>query len=112
MDPHDVDVEDKADWSSRTKTIFICIVHDHVKKESVWSEAISKMNNNNNNEDDDIDSLTYIEVATAIKIYEKQQRTIKRQCYTGQLSGIDFVQELLHGHPNRMIVEQDDTEHT
>ena len=37
-----------------------------------------KMNNtNNNNEDDDIDSLTYIkeevlEVAIAIKIYEKQ----------------------------------------
>ncbi|GAY58906.1 hypothetical protein CUMW_190410, partial [Citrus unshiu] len=29
MDPHDVDVEDKADWSSRTKNAFIRIVHDH-----------------------------------------------------------------------------------
>ena len=63
--------------------------------------------NNNNNEDDDIDSLTDIEeevleVAIAIKIYEKQQRAIRRQCYTGQLSGIEFVQELLNGHPDRM----------
>ncbi|KAH9779846.1 hypothetical protein KPL71_007861 [Citrus sinensis] len=33
MDPYDVDVEDKVDWSSRTETIFIRIVHDHVKKE-------------------------------------------------------------------------------
>ncbi|GAY45393.1 hypothetical protein CUMW_089150, partial [Citrus unshiu] len=33
MDPHDVDVEDKADWSSRTENAFIRIVHDHVKKE-------------------------------------------------------------------------------
>ena len=43
--------------------------------------------NNNNNEDDDINSLTCIEeevleVAIAIKIYEKQQRAIKRQSYT------------------------------
>ncbi|KAH9714534.1 DDE Tnp4 domain-containing protein [Citrus sinensis] len=63
--------------------------------------------NNNNNEDDDIDSLTDIEeevleVAIAIKIYEKQQRAIRRQCYTGRLSGIEFVQELLNGHPDRM----------
>ncbi|GAY62839.1 hypothetical protein CUMW_220960, partial [Citrus unshiu] len=29
MDPYDVDVEDKVDWSSRTETIFIRIVHDH-----------------------------------------------------------------------------------
>ncbi|XP_024043266.1 uncharacterized protein LOC112099958 [Citrus clementina] len=34
MDAHDVDVdvEDKADWSTRTETVFIRIVHDHVKK--------------------------------------------------------------------------------
>ena len=43
--------------------------------------------NNNNNEDDDIDSLMDIEeevleVAITIKIYEKQQRAIRRQCYT------------------------------
>ncbi|GAY49769.1 hypothetical protein CUMW_121600 [Citrus unshiu] len=29
MDPHDVDGEDKADWSSRTETAFIPIMHDH-----------------------------------------------------------------------------------
>ena len=63
--------------------------------------------NNNNNEDNDIESLTDIEddvlkVAIAIKLYEKQQRTIKRQCYTGQVSDIGFVQELLNGHPYRM----------
>ena len=62
--------------------------------------------NNNNNEDDDIESLTDIEevleVAIAIKVNEKQQRAIRRQCYTGQLSGIEFVQELLNGHSDRM----------
>ncbi|ESR42437.1 hypothetical protein CICLE_v10013533mg [Citrus x clementina] len=63
--------------------------------------------NNNNNEDDDIESLTDIEeevldVVIAIKIYEKQQCVIKRQCYTGQFSEIEFVQELLNGHPDRM----------
>ncbi|GAY51647.1 hypothetical protein CUMW_135800 [Citrus unshiu] len=63
--------------------------------------------NNNNNEDNDIESLTYIEedvleVAIAIKIHEKQQHDIKRQCYTGQVSDIEFVQELLNGHPYRM----------
>ena len=62
---------------------------------------------NNNNEDDDIESLIDIEeevlkVAIAIKLYEKQQRTIKRQCYVGQLSRIKFVQELLNGHSDRM----------
>ena len=43
-----------------------------------------------------------LEVAIAIKMYEKQQRAIKRQCCTRQLSGIEFVQELLNGHPDRM----------
>ncbi|KAH9671166.1 Myb DNA-bind 3 domain-containing protein [Citrus sinensis] len=33
MDPHDVDVEDKADWSSRIENVFICIVHDH----KIWT---------------------------------------------------------------------------
>ncbi|ESR60604.1 Myb DNA-bind 3 domain-containing protein [Citrus sinensis] len=42
MDPHDVDVEDKADWSSRTKTIFICIVHDHVKKGDLQTSTFTK----------------------------------------------------------------------
>ena len=32
MDPCDIDGEDKANWSSRTETAFIHIVHDHVKK--------------------------------------------------------------------------------
>ena len=63
--------------------------------------------NNNNNQDDDIDNLTDIEkevleVAITIKIYEKQQRGIKRQCYIGQLSGIEFVKELLNSHPDRI----------
>ncbi|GAY67031.1 hypothetical protein CUMW_253420, partial [Citrus unshiu] len=31
MNPHDIDVEDKVDWSSRTETVFIRIVYDHVK---------------------------------------------------------------------------------
>ncbi|XP_024038253.1 uncharacterized protein At2g29880 [Citrus clementina] len=38
MDPHDVDVEDKADWSSRIENVFICIVHDHVKKGQLKSK--------------------------------------------------------------------------
>ena len=42
MDSHDVDVEDKADWSSRTKTIFICIVHDHVKKGDLQTSTFTK----------------------------------------------------------------------
>ncbi|KAH9734861.1 hypothetical protein KPL71_017538 [Citrus sinensis] len=33
MDPHDVDVEDKADWSSRTENAFVRIVHDH----KIWT---------------------------------------------------------------------------
>ncbi|GAY67030.1 hypothetical protein CUMW_253420, partial [Citrus unshiu] len=43
MNPHDIDVEDKVDWSSRTETVFIRIVYDHVKNESAWSEAISQV---------------------------------------------------------------------
>ncbi|ESR42436.1 hypothetical protein CICLE_v10013561mg [Citrus x clementina] len=47
MDPHDVDGEDKADWSSRTETAFIPIMHDHVKKvttsEPVWAGYIKKV---------------------------------------------------------------------
>ncbi|KAH9723053.1 hypothetical protein KPL70_006962 [Citrus sinensis] len=38
MDPHDVDVEDKAYWSSRTEKTFIRIVHDHVKKGQLKSK--------------------------------------------------------------------------
>ena len=30
-------------------------------------------------------------VAIAIKLYEKQQHAIKRQCYTRQLSHVKFV---------------------
>ncbi|KAH9792734.1 hypothetical protein KPL71_004254 [Citrus sinensis] len=42
MDPHDVDVEDKADWSSRTETIFIRILHDHVKKGDLQTSTFTK----------------------------------------------------------------------
>ncbi|KAH9769639.1 hypothetical protein KPL71_012093 [Citrus sinensis] len=42
MDPHDVDVEDKADWSSRTETVFIRIVHDHVKKGDLQTSTFTK----------------------------------------------------------------------
>ncbi|KAH9779645.1 hypothetical protein KPL71_007775 [Citrus sinensis] len=46
MDPHDVDVdvdvEDKADWSSRTENIFIRIVHDHVKKGDLQTSTFTK----------------------------------------------------------------------
>ncbi|KAH9716604.1 hypothetical protein KPL71_021516 [Citrus sinensis] len=42
MDPHDVDVEDKADWSSRTKNAFIRIVHDHVKKGDLQTLTFTK----------------------------------------------------------------------
>ena len=31
MDPHDVDGEDKVNWSSRIEIAFIHIVHDHVE---------------------------------------------------------------------------------
>ena len=67
----------------------------------------SRKMNNNNNEDNDIKSLTKIEedvleVVIAIKIHEEQQHDITRQCYTGQVSDIEFVQELLNGHPYRM----------
>ena len=33
-------------------------------------------------------------------MYEKPQRDIKRQCYTRQLSNIEFVQDLLNGNPD------------
>ena len=33
-------------------------------------------------------------------MHEKPQRAIKRQCYTRQLSNIEFVQELLNGNPD------------
>ena len=42
MDSHDVDVEDKADWSSQTETIFIRIVHDHVKKGDLQTSTFTK----------------------------------------------------------------------
>ncbi|GAY62838.1 hypothetical protein CUMW_220960, partial [Citrus unshiu] len=42
MDPYDVDVEDKVDWSSRTETIFIRIVHDHVKKGDLQTSTFTK----------------------------------------------------------------------
>ncbi|GAY55879.1 hypothetical protein CUMW_167500, partial [Citrus unshiu] len=50
MDPHDVDVdvdvEDKADWSSRTENVFIRIVHDHVKKVPLSSDEDRELENN------------------------------------------------------------------
>ncbi|ESR50647.1 hypothetical protein CICLE_v10033833mg, partial [Citrus x clementina] len=42
MDPHNVDVEDKADWSSRTENAFISIVHDHVKKGDLQTSTFTK----------------------------------------------------------------------
>ena len=42
MDSHDVDVEDKADWSSRIETVFIRIVHDHVKKGDLQTSTFTK----------------------------------------------------------------------
>ena len=42
MDPHDVDVEDKAYWSSRTEKTFIRIVHDHVKKGYLQTSTFTK----------------------------------------------------------------------
>ncbi|ESR49731.1 hypothetical protein CICLE_v10033776mg, partial [Citrus x clementina] len=42
MDPYDVDVEDKADWSSRTENAFIRIVHDHVKKGDLQTSTFTK----------------------------------------------------------------------
>ena len=42
IDTHDVDVEDKTDWSSRTETIFIHIVHDHVKKGDLQTSTFTK----------------------------------------------------------------------
>lgn len=42
IDPHDVDGEDKADWSSRTEIAFIRIVHDHVKKGDLQTSTSTK----------------------------------------------------------------------
>ncbi|KAH9706750.1 hypothetical protein KPL70_012329 [Citrus sinensis] len=42
MYPHDVDVEDKADWSSWTENAFISIVHDHVKKGDLQTSTFTK----------------------------------------------------------------------
>lgn len=41
-------------------------------------------------------------MAIAIKIYEKLQYTIKRQCYSGQLPNIEFVHELFNDCPYSM----------
>ncbi|KAH9682422.1 Myb DNA-bind 3 domain-containing protein [Citrus sinensis] len=44
MDSHDVDVnvEDKVDWSSWTETVFIRIVHDHVKNGDLQTSTFTK----------------------------------------------------------------------
>ena len=48
----DVDVDDKADWSTRNDVIFIRILHDHVKKgdlqtstfhKRVWSQIVDEV---------------------------------------------------------------------
>lgn len=42
MDSHDVDNEDKIDWSSKIETAFICIVHTHAKKGDLQTSTFTK----------------------------------------------------------------------
>ena len=38
----DVDVDDKAEWSTRNKTAFIRLMHDHVKKGDLQTSTFTK----------------------------------------------------------------------
>ena len=42
MDPQDIDGEDKVDWSTKTKTIFIHILHDHIKNSDLQTSTFTK----------------------------------------------------------------------
>lgn len=38
----DVDVDDKAEWSPVNESIFICILHENVKKSDLQTSTFSK----------------------------------------------------------------------